>query len=218
MGVGGAAPPAGLPPTHCRRRPGRHCRELFGLGPGARGYLETGASLNERSVLLVAEPSAAWWSTPSEERRRYLRDFYAVPANRDKKRKRQRRYYYRHREKRLDAVRKVNYQISAEVYRQMLTSQNELCAICSCPSNSTYRGRKRQLAVDHDHLTGQIRGLLCNGCNAGLGYFRSNPQFLVAAAEYLALSAQASTVGQARREPSLQSPQVHISDNLRQTE
>ncbi|TMD23132.1 MAG: hypothetical protein E6I99_07910 [Chloroflexi bacterium] len=103
----------------------------------------------------------------------------------------------------------------------MLAAQNTLCAICRCPSNSTYKGRMRQLGVDHDHLTGQIRGLLCNGCTAGLGYFRNNPDFLLAAAQYLALSARsnpASTQGPARPGPSSQSPQVHISDNLRRPE
>ena len=50
------------------------------------------------------------------------------------------------------------------------------CLIC---------GSMKKLCIDHDHLTGIVRGCLCNGCNAGLGYFRDNPVFLVNAIQYL---------------------------------
>lgn len=149
--------------------------------------METGVALNRFVALRLAEPSQAWWSTPSDERRKYFRDFYAIPSNRDKKRLRQKAYYYRHRERRLAAVRMVNYQCTPEKYQTMLEAQDGKCAICRSVPTARYRGRLKQLSVDHDHITGQIRALLCNGCNAGLGYFGNNPFTLIAAAQYLTI-------------------------------
>lgn len=80
-----------------------------------------------------------------------------------------------------------NYGIGIEEYKQMFVLQNGLCAICKQPETETYRGVVRNLSVDHDHKTSQIRGLLCKQCNAGLGKFKDNTELLAAAIAYLNL-------------------------------
>ena len=96
-----------------------------------------------------AEPSQARWSTPSDERRKYFRDFNAIPANGDKKRQRQRKYYYRHRERRLASMRMINYQCTPEAYQTMLDAQDGKCAICRSVPTARFKGRIKQLSVDH---------------------------------------------------------------------
>ena len=65
--------------------------------------------------------------------------------------------------------------------RRLLDEQDHRCAICRDPIRREQRG----LDIDHDHVTGQVRGLLCGACNRGLGHFKDRPDVLVAAAEYL---------------------------------
>ena len=60
-----------------------------------------------------------------------------------------------------------------------LKSSTKECVIC---------GDTGPLVVDHDHKTGQIRGLLCNHCNRGLGHFRDSPELLEFARMYLLAS------------------------------
>lgn len=54
--------------------------------------------------------------------------------------------------------------IEQSEYDAMLAQQGGVCALCGAPP-----GRYRH-AVDHDHVTGRIRGLLCMGCNRSLGW------------------------------------------------
>jgi len=78
-------------------------------------------------------------------------------------------------------VLKYRYGIAVEEYERLLALQAGVCAICELPPS----GRFKYLAVDHDHLTGQVRGLLCNTCNSALGYMKDDPSLLQAAVKYL---------------------------------
>lgn len=77
--------------------------------------------------------------------------------------------------------RKWRYGITDEQYQQLLAEQNFVCAICG----KEERVEGRSLAVDHDHETNLIRGLLCNRCNRALGLFNDDPELLKKAFEYL---------------------------------
>jgi hypothetical protein len=77
------------------------------------------------------------------------------------------------------------YGITVEQYDQMFDNQAGLCAICEQPETMTYRGVVKQLCVDHDHVTGEVRGLLCAACNFAIGKFKDDPALLRAAAQYL---------------------------------
>ena len=60
---------------------------------------------------------------------------------------------------------KYRYKLSAADYYALLDIQGGRCAICHVPSEQM----GERLAVDHNHETGEVRGLLCRPCNAALG-------------------------------------------------
>ena len=73
------------------------------------------------------------------------------------------------------------YGITTDKYNKMFSDQNGCCAICETHICST----GRSLAVDHDHETGKVRGLLCSNCNTALGKFKDNKLILQKAIDYL---------------------------------
>lgn len=72
------------------------------------------------------------------------------------------------------------YGISEEMYAARLKLQGGVCAICG-----TKPSTKRRLAVDHDHQTGDIRGLLCHRCNQALGLMGDKPDLFLQSFRYL---------------------------------
>ena len=78
-------------------------------------------------------------------------------------------------------ARRNKYDLNEEQYRELVEHQNNHCAICNLPATEGKRG----LSVDHDHETGEIRGLLCTRCNTGLGQLRDDPKLLDKAISYL---------------------------------
>lgn len=83
----------------------------------------------------------------------------------------------------LRAVRS-NYGVSQAEYEAMFAAQGGCCAICGAYVAKT-TGRGKRLQVDHKHSTGEVRALLCNRCNAGLGMFLDDRARLRRAIEYL---------------------------------
>ena len=75
--------------------------------------------------------------------------------------------------------------MTIEEYDTIFFSQKGVCAICENPEKSVWCGVLKRLAVDHDHKTGKIRGLLCNRCNAILAKMEDNQTYFERAAEYL---------------------------------
>lgn len=80
-----------------------------------------------------------------------------------------------------------SYNITPVEYDAKLTEQNGLCAICKQPETKIdYRsGKVWPLSVDHNHETGENRGLLCSACNPALGMFQDSIAILQAAIAYL---------------------------------
>ena len=77
------------------------------------------------------------------------------------------------------------FNISPEEYNIIFEEQYGLCAICGKKETATRLGKIKKLAIDHDHETGQIRGLLCQRCNMAIGLFDEDTNKLKNAIKYL---------------------------------
>lgn len=72
------------------------------------------------------------------------------------------------------------YGLEPGEYERLYAEQGGKCAICQRAT-----GKTKRLAVDHDHETGLVRGLLCGPCNQLVGYFKNSPETFRRAADYL---------------------------------
>lgn len=71
--------------------------------------------------------------------------------------------------------------ITPDQYTQMLSEQQNRCKIC----NVEFLGERSKICIDHNHSTGKVRGLLCQGCNTGLGVVERAENWLDKALQYL---------------------------------
>lgn len=71
------------------------------------------------------------------------------------------------------------YGIEHHEFASLVTRQAGLCAICEL------KMKPGHTCVDHDHLTGEVRGLLCRTCNIGIGHLRDSPTLITSALEYV---------------------------------
>jgi hypothetical protein len=86
------------------------------------------------------------------------------------------------------------YGLTMEQYDVILLSQQGVCAICGEPETALDSGGNvRNLAIDHNHETGKIRGLLCNRCNYVLGFSKDSVDILNSMIKYLETYSEYST-------------------------
>lgn len=128
-----------------------------------------------------------WTEKNKEHRREYERHYRNEhPKYREQALARGRRYYKKdpvalNRKKNLQR----NYGITPADYDRMFQSQNGVCAICGQPEIHIRMGKLIPLSVDHCHLTGKIRQLLCSNCNRMLGMAKDNIETMRKGIEYL---------------------------------
>ena len=87
----------------------------------------------------------------------------------------------KHRAQTRNAVRRHRYGIEEVQVAELYEQQNGLCAICETPLVRETRASH----LDHCYDTGAIRGILCRGCNLGIGHLRHDVRILRNALEYL---------------------------------
>jgi len=106
-----------------------------------------------------------------------------LPLNKERARLAMERWRKNPKNKRanLSSAYKSKYGMTLECYEKMLKEQDSKCYICGIENQ--YNGKP--LYVDHCHTKGQVRKLLCQHCNSGLGMFKDNPELLIKAADYL---------------------------------
>ncbi|MEV7616172.1 endonuclease VII domain-containing protein [Streptomyces sp. NPDC089799] len=81
---------------------------------------------------------------------------------------------------------RVNYNMTPEDFEALLVAQDLACAICS----RSFDPETLPPCVDHSHVTGLVRGLLCQRCNLGLGHFGDATDRLRSAVRYLEIAEQ----------------------------
>jgi hypothetical protein len=93
-----------------------------------------------------------------------------------------RKYYRNNAERARDVNFRRMYGITLADYNVLSERQGHVCACCG---RSAKQNRHKRLYVDHDHATGEVRGLLCTNCNRNLGVLE-NEKFVSSAKRYLA--------------------------------
>lgn len=125
------------------------------------------------------ESRKVWDAENIEKVRQSRRDYN------DRKREivnaRNRAHYHKNPLKHKNSQLRRAFGISLDGYNYLFQAQGGRCAICGTHQSEL----PRALAVDHDHITNTVRGLLCSSCNVGIGHFRDDPQLLQSAIDYL---------------------------------
>ena len=101
--------------------------------------------------------------------------------NKDKIQEYRKEWYLKNKDKIKSINLKIKYGISLDQYNKMLDDQNGCCKVCGNHESNFKKG----LFVDHCHKTDKIRGLLCNGCNAGLGQLKEDTKIMQKLIEYV---------------------------------
>lgn len=167
------------------------CKELrpvaaFPPSYAARGSGECGTCISKRSAARRRKPGVR------ERENADVRERYADEEVRSAHLSRQAQYRKRNPAVPWNSHLRRTYGISAADYDAMLKAQGGGCAICGKTHAS--KGVRNRFAVDHDHTTGRVRGILCHGCNRAIGILGDDTDGVRRALIYLERAQQPPSV------------------------
>jgi hypothetical protein len=107
--------------------------------------------------------------------------------NSDKDRAYHKKYRDNNKDKRKNGMLLWRFNITLEEYQILFEAQGGVCKLCGKEENArkNHSEEKRMLAVDHDHNTGVVRGLLCASCNVKLGHYEKVKHLIPQFEKYL---------------------------------
>jgi hypothetical protein len=142
-----------------------------------------------------ADYDKAYRAAHREKQMAYNKVYYADATHKEKRRIYDKAYYTAHRERSTavakayhiahlkeirDWGRKYRHGLSQVTFDALLNNQDGACAICG---KTNWNGHGPN--IDHDHITGKIRGILCHNCNLALGHIGDDPKIARAMGDYL---------------------------------
>lgn len=157
----------------------RNSELLDGLSSWCKQCNISSSVARQRANPAVSQATQKRWRQRNPEKCRQ-KSLKFARANPEKKKAWSRAWQKANPEKRFAAELRRNFGITPGDYRAMLAAQGGVCAICRKPEKI-----RQRLAVDHDHATGKVRGLLCRDCNTSLGKFGDSLEILRNAVAYL---------------------------------
>lgn len=143
-------------------------KERYAQNPERREYNKQKSA--ERRKVLKANPDLLG------EHREYMRNY--ARKNRDKLNDQNNVYYSKNKIK--IRLQRKGITVTDEIL-EYIANHTGCCDICDNPPD----GKWKELVYDHDHVSGNFRGLLCDSCNRALGLFRDDPKVLANAKIYL---------------------------------
>lgn len=142
-----------------------------------------------RNDIQIKENKKKYAQENKEWLREKQRDYWRDPERRDRLKEQHRSYKLAKR-----------YGLSMEQYFSLLDRCNGACEICGATLSRDGANGTRRMAIDHDHNTGQVRGILCRACNTSVGVLGDDISGLKRALAYLTRSKQRETVDEGDRQ------------------
>ena len=150
-----------------------------------RRYEERHPEYKEKRAQYLRDYQRAWKQHNPDRVRTYARDY--AERHPDKLREDHRRWYAKNRDVVSARSRKQKYGLTPAAWTTLFDGQGQACKICRTTSPGMNR---KAWATDHNHDTGEVRGILCLACNLALGILRDDLSLVLAAADYLRASIQ----------------------------
>jgi hypothetical protein len=163
----------------------KRCKKCKILKPLAEFYGAKGARDGRRSECKACSLAnrKQWYRDNRDRAISYVRAWQQANPDRVKA------WRVRNRERRNEQMREIHlrnkFGLTPDEYDRILSAQGGVCVLCDRPPTPGI-----SLHVDHDHGTGEIRGLLCMRCNNALGLFQEDPDLLRRAARYVIADAK----------------------------